>query len=741
MGAAACVLQLGAVTLSGTRQSSEFGDQGQMEGTSALRSGRRLSLPEGFDPEALGIGMVRLFAHSTRIPLVLLDPAGGVIWANPAFELVGQWSADALLGQSVLELLGGDLADSSRDPDGLVLLRQAVRQQAATHATLGVRAADGRRLWLEADLQPLRQTGQPLVGFALVLNDVSARVRERQRLRSLIDCTIAGIVLQDESGRIVDCNPEAERLLGRSRAELLNSGSVEGDWDAIHEDGSPYPGHEHPGMRVLRDGRPVRGDVMGIRLPNGERRWIEVNAQLMHETGSGQRSVVNSFINLTAQKAVEARLKAERERLLTSLESTRAGVWEWDIDSGVVRVDARWAELLGEAPERLQQLSFDEAFARVHPHDQPRLRILMDRHLQGDSPFLEAELRMRRADGAYAWLRARGRVALRGEDGRPLRMYGTHTEIADFEQIREAFDQARHLLKGMFERSPVAVVLNDLVDGGFVDANAAFLRLVGHAREALLGLSYWDITPREYSDQEAEQLRSLMDTGYYGPYEKEYVRADGQRIPVLLSGMRVSQPDGSEQIWSVIVDLSERRRLEQHLRRAALTDELTGLPNRTLLMQRLERVLAELRAGIRAAAAVLFLDFDRFKDINDNLGHEAGDELLRQVALRMRSALRAVDVGDEGGANVVARFGGDEFVVLLGDVPNAEAARHVAHRLLETIAPAYVLLGQPVEAGVSIGVVLLDAETPGADEVLRRADLAMYEAKGLGGRQLVLFRG
>ena len=709
-----------------------------MEGISALRSGRQLSLPAGFEPEALGIGMVRLFAHSTRIPLVLLDPDGGVLWANPAFELVGQWSADALLGQSVLSLLGAELADPASESDGLAMLRHALRQRAATHSTLSVRAADGRQLWLEADLQPLRQPGQTLVGFALMLNDVSARVRERRRLRSLIDCTIAGIVVQDESGRIIDCNPEAERLLGRSRAELLNSSSVDGDWDAIREDGSPYPGEDHPGMRVLRDGQPIRGDVMGIRLPSGERRWIEVNTQLMHDTGSGQRSVVNSFINLTAQKAVEARLNAERERLLARQDSTRAGVWAWDLGSGRVRVDARWLELMGE-PEGAPEHDFDAVFARIHPHDQPRARILLERHLQGDAPFFEAELRMRRGDGEYVWQRARGRVALRDGAGAALRLYGTQTEIAGYESIRVATTEAQHLLKGMFERSPVAVVLNDLVEGRFVDANAAFLRLLGHSREALLGLSYWDITPAEYGDQEDAQLRSLMDTGYYGPYEKEFMRADGQRIPVLLSGMRVSQPDGAEQIWSVIVDLSERHRLEQHLRRAALTDALTGLPNRSLLMQRLERVLAELRAGTREAAAVLFLDFDSFKAINDSLGHEAGDDLLRKVALRMRSALRAVDIDDAGGGNVVARFGGDEFVVLLGEVPNADAARQVAQRLIEAIAPPYVLLGQPVQAGVSVGVVLLDADTPDAEEVLRRADIAMYEAKGLGGRQLVLF--
>jgi diguanylate cyclase (GGDEF)-like protein/PAS domain S-box-containing protein len=710
-----------------------------VEARTELRSGRTLDLPSQFDAGTLGRGVLRLFAHSTRTALALLDPEGRLLWANPAFDGLGLCANDAWLGRPLLEVLvHGAPAD---EPDDTALLRMALQQQAATHTLFSVRTPDGRRLWLEADLQPLREREAATVGFALVLHDVSARVRERRRLRRLIDSTIAGIVVQDAAGRIVDCNVEAERLLGRSRAQLLSTSSEGGDWDAVHEDGSPYPGAEHPGMRVLRDGAPVRGDVMGIRLPTGERRWIEVNTELMTDHDSGERSVVNSFINLTAQKAVQAQMHAERERLLASLESTRAGVWEWQLDTGALQIDARWAEILGETLDSLQPLSIQTFLDRAHPDDLARSQRLSEAHFEGSSPHYECELRLRHREGHWVWVLARGRVALRDAVGQPQRVYGTHTEISQRKRTEDELARTQVLLRGLFERSPLGVALNDLVDGRFLDGNAALLRMLGYRREQLLASSYWEITPRDYAEAEAEQLRCLMQTGAYGPYEKEYVDASGRRLPVLLSGIRITQPDGSEHIWSVVQDLSERRQFEQQLQRAALTDELTGLPNRALLLQRLLQVLREVRTGGLPGAALLFVDFDRFKQINDRHGHDAGDELLRKAAMRMRAALRADDVGLQGPhGNVVARFGGDEFVMLLADVHDEASACHVARRLIETVAPPYRLGGVDIELGVSVGVVLLDPAADSADEILRRADQAMYRAKNAGGGRVEVCR-
>jgi diguanylate cyclase (GGDEF)-like protein/PAS domain S-box-containing protein len=710
-----------------------------VEGTTILRSGAALKLPPEFDLGTLGGGVLRLFAHSTRTSLALLDRQARVVWANPAFDMLGLAAGSQWLGRELLELLDPPGA-LPQDQDSLALLRQALRHGAATHATLAVRSAGGRRLWLEADLQPLRSSADSLSGFALVLSDVSARVRERQRLRNLIDAAIAGILVQDEDGRIIDCNLEAERLLGRSRAQLLGLNAYASSWEAVHEDGRACSADEFPATRVLASGEPVRGCVIGLRLPDGERRWLEVNSQLMGAEDGGERLVVSSFINLSAQKAAQARLVAEREVLLASLDRARAGVWEWEPESGQARVDARWAEMLGRDPARLEGESLSALVSLIHPDDLGRAKQLIYAHLRGESEHFECELRVRHASGQWLWVLSRARVALRDEHGRALRVFGTHTELVQRAR-EEGLAQAAHgLLKGLFERASLGIALNDLVDGRFCDANPALLQMLGRSREALLESSYWDITPPEYAQAEAEQLRSLMDTGAYGPYEKEFVRDDGVRVPVLLSGVRITQPDGAEQIWSVIQDLSERRQFELQLRRAALTDELTGLPNRSMLMQRLQQSLLEVRAGLQPAAALLFIDLDRFKAINDRLGHDAGDRLLCGVAARMRACLRAVDVGlaVENG-NVVARLGGDEFVVLLADVSSEALAMQVGQRLLQALALPYAIDNAPCSVAASVGLVLLDGSVDSADEVLRRADRAMYRAKSGGGGRVVRF--
>jgi diguanylate cyclase (GGDEF)-like protein/PAS domain S-box-containing protein len=547
-------------------------------------------------------------------------------------------------------------------------------------------------------------------------------------------------VVQDESGRIIDCNLEAERLLGRTRAELLRLCADAPEWQPVFEDGRPCPPAELPAMRVLGDGQPVRGCVLGVRLPDGERRWIEVNSQLIAGEDGGERLVVSSFMNLSAQKAAQARLVAEREVLLASLEQARAGVWEWEPDPDRFRLDARCEYMLGHPPGSLSHCDAAALAALIHPDDLDGVRARLFAHLRGDSEHFEAELRMRHAQGHWIWLLSRARVALRGADGRAQRVYGTHTELVERSRGQATGAASLGLLQGLFERANLGVALNDLVDGRFCDANPALLRLLGRSREQLLAASYWDITPAEYAQAEAEQLRSLMDTGAYGPYEKELLRADGVRVPVQLSGVRITQPDGAEQIWSVIQDLSERRQFELQLQRAALTDELTGLPNRTLLMQRLQQGLLEVRAGRQPAAALLFIDLDRFKDINDRFGHDAGDRLLCAVAARMRACLRAVDVGlaAESG-NVVARHGGDEFVVLLADVSSEALAMQVGERLLQALALDYALGSARCSIEASVGLVLLDGSVDSADEVLRRADRAMYRAKSEGGGRVVRF--
>jgi diguanylate cyclase (GGDEF)-like protein len=173
---------------------------------------------------------------------------------------------------------------------------------------------------------------------------------------------------------------------------------------------------------------------------------------------------------------------------------------------------------------------------------------------------------------------------------------------------------------------------------------------------------------------------------------------------------------------------------------AARRDKLTGLANRTLFMDRLEKAVTRVQKGEQSLFAVMFLDFDRFKLVNDTLGHAAGDELLRQIAQRLRRELRASDaLALDESSNVVSRFGGDEFLLLINDLNASCDAARIAERLLNALAPAYDIHGNEVYSSASIGIVASEQCRTNADDVVRNADVAMYEAKRAGRACSVVF--
>ena len=262
----------------------------------------------------------------------------------------------------------------------------------------------------------------------------------------------------------------------------------------------------------------------------------------------------------------------------------------------------------------------------------------------------------------------------------------------------------------------------------------------GYSREGLLRLNVHDLTPDSFESQGRAHHIVLEKSGRYGPYEKEYIRKDGTRYPVLLNGMRMTDASGREVIWSIVQDISRRKAMELELTTAAYVDRLTGLANRATFVLRLQRAIDRLHTDPASRFAVLFLDFDRFKLVNDSLGHEAGDQLLKQIAARLCSTLRTTDVmGESEDGNLVARFGGDEFIVLLRNIRHAADAEKVAERLLNVLAPAYPLAGRDVHSSASIGIVTSEQCNESTDAVIRNADVAMYEAKKAGRACAVVF--
>ncbi len=246
-------------------------------------------------------------------------------------------------------------------------------------------------------------------------------------------------------------------------------------------------------------------------------------------------------------------------------------------------------------------------------------------------------------------------------------------------------------------------------------------------------LTFWDITPTSWHEFERSQLSVLQHSTHFGTYEKEYLRKDGSSYPVLLSGTRMKDATGRDVTWAIVQDISERKAMESELADAARRDRLTGLANRARFLEGLQAAVDRVRNGRQSCFAVLFLDFDRFKLVNDTLGHEAGDSLLREIAARLRNSMRESDADVAApGTNLIARFGGDEFLVLVNDLENCSAAESIANRLLAALARTYNIGGRDVHTTASIGIVTSDQCLESADAVVRNADVAMYEAKRSG---------
>jgi diguanylate cyclase (GGDEF)-like protein/PAS domain S-box-containing protein len=235
---------------------------------------------------------------------------------------------------------------------------------------------------------------------------------------------------------------------------------------------------------------------------------------------------------------------------------------------------------------------------------------------------------------------------------------------------------------------------------------------------------------------------SLRSSGTFFSHEFRIRHAFGQWTWILARG-RVLRARGDRRpqlIAGIMMDVSARKEMETAFIRAAQIDRLTGLPNRTVFMQHLEAALTRVRSGRQPDCAVLFFDFDRFKVINDTLGHDAGDELLRQITRRLKAALRVGDQSpDEVGANLISRFGGDEFLILINDLRAPADAVRVAERLLNSLAPGYSIFDHEVHSMASVGIVTGEQCGASAEEAVRNADVAMYEAKRAGRGCSVVF--
>lgn len=557
--------------------------------------------------------LLQTMLEATADGILVLDADWQVVYFNQRFT--GLWGIPQRLIDEVEQSAGAQnfyryVLDQVEDLAAFNAVSQQMMGDLSRKTYDQVTLKNGRML--ERYGRP-HWLGDRIVGKVLSYRDVTDQHRaetalraSEERYRSVVIALAEGIVLQDASGAIQTCNARAEEILGLTLAQMQGRTSIDPQWRAVYEDGSLFPGDQHPAMVTLRTGKPCRNVVMGVHKPAGDLTWLSINAQpIMHPSEEQPHAVVASFADITQRKKIEEALFYEKELAQVTLHSIGDAVITTDVKGCIRYVNPVAEALTGWSQREVEGQPLADIFIIVH------------------------------------------------------------------EDTREPVP------------NPVTIALQEN-------------RTVALHRDTVL------------------------------------LARDGREIGIDDSAAPICDRSGNT-IGAVMVfhDVTQARHLTRQVTWQAIHDSLTGLVNRREFEQRLGQALHS-ACTYGEAHVLCYLDLDQFKIVNDTCGHNAGDELLRQVTTLLQAQIRKTDT--------LARLGGDEFGVLLHQCDLDQALR-VANLLRETIQSfRFVWSGNTFAIGVSIGVVPIDGQNRSLETLLMAADSACYAAKNNGRNRVHVFQ-
>ncbi len=553
------------------------------------------------------------------------------------------------------------------------------------------------------------------LGNAIRRKRVEAALREgEERYRALVE-SVDAIVWQADprTFQFTYVSPQAERILGYPARAWQESATF---WkDHLHSDDRERAvayrasatcegrAHEFEYRMVAADGRLL---------------WFRDKVAVICRDGEPVQ-LHGIMLDITEVKRTAQDLYDSEERYRTFIQNSVETIYFYDLETKqVLEANPAFQKMLGYNAEEIRGLSMHDFIE----HDKRSIHEFSQRIVDSGSGFSIGERTWLTKDGARKHVRVNvGRI--RQKD----RMIGfaIARDVTDAKVMAQSLNDSEVRYRALIENSMEAIYFYDPEARQVLDANPAFLDLLGYTREDLGkgAISMYDfiLHPRNTVGSFTQHFPPGK-SGAISIGERIWVGKNGVRRYMDVTAGRMHQ--GGRSIgFTVARDITEQKHTQERLTYLAHYDELTGLPNRTLFNENLEQILLESKRRQRLAAA-MFLDLDRFKTINDTLGHEMGDTLLKAVAERLRQCVRRGDV--------IARLGGDEFTIALADVAQYEDVARVAQKMLDNFAYPFHIGGRDLFVTASIGIALYPQDHRGVDGLLKNADAAMYRAKELG---------
>jgi len=450
---------------------------------------------------------------------------------------------------------------------------------------------------------------------------------------------------------------------------------------------------------------------IGLNAVNQEMKFTDDHATLLKIVGE-------IFVGAIQRQRADRAIRNSEQWHRQLVERMREGLVQSDGEGTMRFVNDRFCEMTGYTREEL--IGFKTSMLAATEEDRELLLSKGALRRQGISD--QYEIRIRRKDGSVVWMEIGGAPVL-DADGNFGGTIGVHNDITERRRSDEALRDSESRYRLMAENT-TDVISRSSPDGKVLYASDASRRLLGYDPAEVVGRSIYSFVIEGDRDHVSRSSRALAD-GTARSFAYHAIRKDGSIVWFETTSRAIVDAETGEvrEIVSVSRDISERKRAEEQIEYQAYHDALTGLPNRLLFRDRLTVALAHARR-LQQPVAVMFLDLDGFKLVNDTLGHSLGDELLKAIATRLRAALREEDS--------IARMGGDEFTVLLSDLARPDDAAKIAQKLLDTIAEPIRVEGHELFVTTSIGIALFPNDGETAEALLKNADHAMYRAKDVG---------
>jgi diguanylate cyclase (GGDEF)-like protein/PAS domain S-box-containing protein len=592
---------------------------------------------------------------------------------------------------------------------------------------------------------PIRDERGSVAGICGISRDVTERKRIEESLRiseenyrHIFEHAAEGIFQSTPDGQYIQVNPALARMCGYETPEEM----VRDVTDIANQVYADPQDREYMRSTLEQNGV-IRDFEFRVRRRDGETFWVSSNANCVRDPHGRVLYYEGIMENIHARRQAEDALRESEQRLADIISFLPDATLAIDTDRKVIVWNRAIEEMTGiPTAEMIGQGDY----AYTIPFYGVRRPQLMDliwednadleagySHFRRDGNAITAEVfcpALYGGRGAHIFMKA---SPLHGRDGRIIGAIESIRDTSDRKRMEEVLKQSEERYRTIIENIEDGYFEVDLT-GNFIFLNDSMRKIMGFDTEAMAGRNY-----REYADEENVQktyriFDGILETGVpVSRFEGEIIRRDGVSRTLEMSASLIRDGEGNPTGFrGVARDTTDRKRDEEAIREMAYHDPLTGLPNRKLFTDRLEMALAraEREDGV---LAVLMMDLDRFKNINDTLGHSIGDELLIAVGSRLKGLFRRVDT--------VARFGGDEFVILLPEVRGDEDTLWICQKAVEAIREPFACGDHVLEVTTSIGAALYPSHGTDMNTLLRNADVAMYKAKRAGRNRCAFFSG